>query len=197
MKTGTEFTRTSPSIPIAVATVRTVLSAILSSMVVLNAPGTAASQAIVAASPDVTIDLGASVIVADQDLAVDDPVGIVVLENLGALPDASEMIALGLDVNGGRFVAFETTTVRTDGVEARRGDVVLYDGATYSIEFDASAAADLDAVRVPEPGWVGLLGAGCALLFGFDGRRLSRHHPATATWKSRRGLREKNRTERG
>ena len=151
MKTGTEFTRTSPSIPIAVATVLSVLFAIA----VLGGPATAIAQAIVAASPDVTIDLGASVIVADEDVALDDQLGTVVLENLGALPDASEVIALGLDVNGDRFVAFETTTALTGGVVARPGDVIRYDGAVYSIEFDASAAglpdgAMTDATRGPD-----------------------------------------------
>jgi len=88
----------------------------------------------------VTIDLGASVIAADEDVAVDNQLGLVVLENLGALPDASEVIALGLDVNGDRFIAFETTTALSGGVVARPGDVIRYDGAAYSIEFDASAA---------------------------------------------------------
>ncbi len=299
MKTGTEFTRTSPSIPIAVATVLSVLFAIA----VLGGPATAIAQAIVAASPDVTIDLGARVIVADEDVALDDQLGTVVLENLGALPDASDVIALGLDVNGDRFVAFETTTALTGGVVARPGDVVRYDGAVYSIEFDASAAglpdgamtdatslsanglllsfdttvdlggglvvadedlvdwngssfglvldgsaagidsaldvdaaqdlgggqllisfdtsgqiaglvfddedvlrfdganwslefdasaassawaaADLDAVMVPEPGWMALLGAGCALLFGLDCRRRSGSHDDDLVKRSR------------
>jgi hypothetical protein len=98
------------------------------------------AQEIVSASPDVTIDLGASVIVADEDVAVDNQLGIVVLENLGALPAASEVIALGLDSNGDRFIAFDTTTSLAGGVVARPGDVIRYDGASYSTEFDASAA---------------------------------------------------------
>ena len=67
MKTGTEFTRTSPSIPIAVATVFPVVSAIFSVFVVLSASGTALAQEVVSASPDVMIDLGASVIAADEE----------------------------------------------------------------------------------------------------------------------------------
>ena len=98
------------------------------------------AQEVVSASPDVTIDLGASIVTADEDVAVDNQLGIVVLENLGALPDASEVIALGLDVNGDRFIAFETTTALSGGVVARPGDVIRYDGAAYSIEFDAFAA---------------------------------------------------------
>jgi hypothetical protein len=117
----------------------------------------AAAQEIVSASPDVTIDLGAGVIAADQDVAVDNQLGIVLLENLGTLPVASDVIALGLAANGDRLIAFDTTTSLTGGVIARKGDVVRYDGANYSIEFDASAAgvpgsAATDAVSLSPGG---------------------------------------------
>jgi hypothetical protein len=98
------------------------------------------AQEVVSASPDVTIDLGASVIAADEDVAIDNQLGIVMLEDLGAVPDASDVIALGLDVNGNRLIAFDITTPLAGGVIARPGDVIRYDGASYSIEFDASAA---------------------------------------------------------
>jgi hypothetical protein len=122
------------------------LAMIFSSIVALSTPRAAIAQEIVSASPDVTIELGASAIVADEDVGVDNQLGIVVIENLGALPDASDVIALGLDVNGDRFIAFETTTALSNGVIARPGDVVRYDGAAYSIEFDASAAGLPDGV---------------------------------------------------
>lgn len=98
------------------------------------------AQEVIAASPDITIDLGAGVIAADEDVALDNQLGIVMLENLGTLPDASDVIALGFDVNGDRFIAFDTTTTLAGGVVARPGDVVRYDGTAYSIEFDALAA---------------------------------------------------------
>ena len=100
----------------------------------------AVAQEVVSASPDITIDLGASVIAADEDVALDNQLGLVMLENLGVLPDASDVIALGLDVNGDRLLAFETTTALAGGVVARPGDVIRYDGAAYSIAFDAAAA---------------------------------------------------------
>ena len=100
----------------------------------------ATAQEVVSASPDITIDLGASVITSDEDVAVDNQLGIVILESLGTLPDASDVIALGLDVNGDRLIAFDTTTLLLGNVVARPGDVIRYDGASYSIEFDASAA---------------------------------------------------------
>jgi hypothetical protein len=98
------------------------------------------AQEIISASPDVTINLGASVITSDEDVAVDNQLGIVVLESLGVLPDASDVIALGFDVNGDRLIAFDTTTLLLGNVVARPGDVVRYDGGSYSIEFDAAAA---------------------------------------------------------
>jgi hypothetical protein len=98
------------------------------------------AQEVVSASPDVTIDLGASVIAADEDVAIDNQLGIVMLEDLGALPDASDVVALGLAVNGDRLFSVDTTTALSGGVVARPGDVVRYDGAAYSIEFDALAA---------------------------------------------------------
>jgi hypothetical protein len=111
---------------------------ILAGLLLSAIPATA--QQIIAASSDITIDLGASVVTADEDVAVDTQLGIVMLENLGVLPDASDVIALGLDVDGDRFIAFDTTTALAGGVVARPGDVVRYDGAAYSIEFDAAAA---------------------------------------------------------
>jgi len=94
-KPAIESSRTDLSIWITV-------TAALSIIVALGAPRIAIAQEIVSASPDVTIDLGGSVITADEDAAVDNQLGIVVLEHLGALPDASEVIALGLDINGDR-----------------------------------------------------------------------------------------------
>jgi len=151
-KPGTEFIRPNPSIWITAATV-------FSAALALSTPGNAIAQELVSASPDVTIDLGASVITADKDVAVDNQLGIVVLENLGAIPDASDVIALGLDLNGDRFIAFETTTALSSGVVARPGDVVRYDGAAYTIEFDASAAgvpssASTDATSLSASGFL-------------------------------------------
>lgn len=100
----------------------------------------AMAQEIVSASPDVTIDVGASVVAADQDVVVDNQLGVVTLENLGVLPDASEVTALGLTLNGDRLIAFDTTTELAGGFIARPGDVIRYDGASYTTEFDASAA---------------------------------------------------------
>lgn len=107
-------------------------------LLLLAIPATA--QEVISASPDITIDLGASVIAADEDVVLDNQLGVVTLENLGDLPDASDVIALALDGNGDRFISFDTTTLLSGGVVARPGDVVRYDGAAYSIEFDVLSA---------------------------------------------------------
>jgi hypothetical protein len=124
----------------AIAEITPALCIAFSIMTALGVPGTTVAQEIVSASPDVTIDLGSGVVAADHDVAVDNQQGIVVIENLGALPQASDVIALGLDANGDRFIAFETTTALPGGLTARPGDIIRYDGISYSTEFDASAA---------------------------------------------------------
>jgi hypothetical protein len=137
MKAVTRFSLMSRMFQISVVTAASVVIFIMSGP---GTPRTALAQEIVSTSPDITIDLGASVIAADEDVAVDNQLGVVIIENLGSLSDASDVTALGLDVNGDRFIAFETTTALSGGVVARPGDVIRYDGAAYSIEFDASAA---------------------------------------------------------
>jgi hypothetical protein len=110
---------------------------ILISILLSAAP--AVAQQIVSASPDITIDLGTTVTAADEDVAVDNQLGVVVLENLGGLPAEIDVIALGLDLGGDRLFSVDTTTALEPGVVARPGDVVRYDGISYSIEFDAGA----------------------------------------------------------
>lgn len=102
--------------------------------------GVASAQEIVSASPDITIALGAGVVTTDEDVAVDNQLGIVVLENLGTLPVSADVIGIGVDLNGDRLFTVDTTVDLGGGVIARPGDVVRYDGASHSIEFDASAA---------------------------------------------------------
>lgn len=97
------------------------------------------AQDVISASPDVTLDLGASVIAADEDVAVDNQLGIVMLEDLGVMPSSSDVVALGLAVGGDRLFSVDTTIALSGGIVARPGDVVRYDGAAYSIEFDALA----------------------------------------------------------
>jgi len=113
----------------------------LAALVLLGATGAFAAD-VVTGSPDITIEIGSTTtaVTADEDAAVDNQAGVVVLENLGPLSDEMEVIGLGLAANGDRLIAFETTVSLAGGVVARPGDIVRYDGASYSVEFDANAA---------------------------------------------------------
>jgi hypothetical protein len=103
------------------------------------APRSALAQAVVSGSPDITIGLdGGTVVTSDEDVAVDNS-SFVLLENLGALPEASDVIALGGNASGDRLIALDITSSLPGGIIASPGDVIRYDGANYSIEFDASA----------------------------------------------------------
>ena len=96
------------------------------------------AQPVVSASPDIQIELGAGLLANDHDVVLDNQLGIVVLEDLGVLPGASDVIAYGLNTLGDRLLAFDITTLLPGGLVARPGDVVRYDGVNYSIEFDAA-----------------------------------------------------------
>jgi hypothetical protein len=118
----------------------------------------ARAQSVVSLSPDVTIALGSGpLVVADEDVAVDNQLGVVVVEGLGSLPENADVTAFGMDSARGRLLAFDTTVMLPGGVVAGRGDVVRYDGATYGIAFDASAegipaSAMTDAVSIAPDG---------------------------------------------
>ena len=77
------------------------------------------------------------------------------------------------------MMSFDTTGT-IGGIFFDDEDVVRFDGATWSLEFDASAAdadwasADLDAVMVPEPDGSILLFAGLGLLLYLAGSQRQR-----------------------
>lgn len=119
----------------------------------VGTPGRA--QVLVSLSPDVTVDLdeAGGGTFADEDVAIDDLVGTVVAEDLGSLPAGVAVSAFELLGDGDRLFCVDTTVELPGPLYAQQGDVVRYDGATYTIEFDASAngvssAAQCDAVTV-------------------------------------------------
>jgi hypothetical protein len=114
---------------------RSLLPCLLGLLSLLLSP--TASLAGVSAAPDITADLS-GVIVTDDQVAIDDQAGGIVLENLGDLPVSVEVDAY--HSLGGGAVLFSLDTAATlGGVPARAEDVVRFDGADYSIEFDGSA----------------------------------------------------------
>jgi hypothetical protein len=76
------------------------------------------------------------------------------------------------DVGGGAFLMSFDTTGMVSGIVFDDEDVMRFDGANWTMEFDASTAnpawsrADLDAVMMPEPAFGSLLLLGAAGLTG-------------------------------
>ena len=91
-------------------------------------------------TPDVTVTLDSQTI-DDEDVAADDVLGGTITPvALGALPEASDVSAYHAFGPGQFLLTFDTAVDLPGGVFAEAADVVRYDGATYSIEFDASSA---------------------------------------------------------
>lgn len=127
------------SLPTAVARPIASVVALATGFLMMALP--ALTQEIVSASPDVTIEIGGGgTVVSDEDVALDNQLGIVLIEDLGSIPGSTDVIAMGLDLSGARLIAVDVTTSLAGGVVARPGDVVRYDGLAYSIVFDADAA---------------------------------------------------------
>jgi hypothetical protein len=117
----------------------------------------------VSASPDVTVEL-VSTTFEDEDVAVDNLLGIVVPTALGTLPTSADLTAYHLFDGGAQLFSLDTTALLTGPLTVEPGDVVRYDGAIYTVEFDASANALPNGVGVDAVTEVG----GTDLLLSFD-----------------------------
>jgi hypothetical protein len=127
---------------------------------------------------DTTVDLGGGLIASDEDL---------VRWNGSAYSMAFDGSVLGLpsaldidaaqDLGAGAFLMSFDTSGTISSVDFDDEDVLRFDGATWSMEFDASAAdpdwasADLDAMMVPEPAFAWLLLFGVGALGALTSRR--------------------------
>lgn len=90
--------------------------------------------------PDITVSLG-GVTVNHDNVAEDDLAGGVSLVDIGAIPAGTAITAYDdLDNSGGQLLSFAVPVTLPGGLTARTGDVVLYDGSTYTLAFDATAA---------------------------------------------------------
>jgi hypothetical protein len=100
-------------------------------------------------APDVTVELSGTT-VADEKVADDDLMGTVGLANLGNLPVSVEVDAY-TSVQGESLFSLDTTAALPGAVTIVPADIVRYDGASYTIEFDAIGngipdSANVDAV---------------------------------------------------
>lgn len=114
-------------------------------------------------SPDITVLIGSNTI-DDQDVVKDDfTAGPFAIADLGAIPASAEVTAYHLASNGDRLFALDTTA-DLGGFTALRGDVLRYDGVTYTVEFD-SAGNGIPAGTITDAVSVSLAGL---LLLSFD-----------------------------
>ncbi|MBK7951792.1 MAG: right-handed parallel beta-helix repeat-containing protein [Deltaproteobacteria bacterium] len=95
-----------------------------------------------------TIPLGAgNVVVRDDQVAVDNQLGVVALESIGVIAQNADVIGYGQGPGAERLLSFDTAVSLTAGVVARPGDVVSWNGASHSIVFSAAAAGLPPGVR--------------------------------------------------
>ena len=114
-------------------------------------------------SPDITVVLGGTTLNHNQ-VAEDNLAGGVTLVNVGAIPSTAIITAYDRLPNGDQLLAFDTTVTLPGGLTVRPGDVVRFNGTTYTLEFDA-AANGIPAGAITDA--VGEIGPG-DLLLSFD-----------------------------
>ena len=128
-------------------------------------PLAASAQAVVSASPDVTIALGpGDVVTSDEAVAADNQLGIVALQGLGAIPSSADVTGYA-DAGGGTFYfSLDTTVSLPSGVVARPADVVSWNGASHALVFDSALHGIPSGVQVDAIGVTATNG----LLLSFD-----------------------------
>lgn len=109
----------------------------------------------VRASPDVAVDLSTTFL-DREEVGVDDLAGSVTPIVFSGIPDGANLTAYTLDGTE-HLLSLDTAVSLPGGVFAEPGDVVRWDGGSYSIEFDASAegfpaGASVDAVSLDADG---------------------------------------------
>ena len=97
-----------------------------------------AQYASVDVSPDITLNLGGSVM-ADEDVGQDDLKGNLSPVSLGALPDNVDVTGFHRMANGDVLFSVDITTQLSGSVVARPYDVVHFDGIEYSLWLDGAS----------------------------------------------------------
>ncbi len=84
-----------------------------------------------------------------EDVVSDDVMsGTITPVALGPLANSSDVTAYHVLANGDRLLAIDVTVSLPGGVTAKTGDVVRYDGANYTIEFDAASESIPSGVKI-------------------------------------------------
>jgi hypothetical protein len=89
-------------------------------------------------APDITVSLGGAAI-SPAGVAEDDFAGNVAPLDVGNLPSGAHVDAYHLEPGGDQLLSFDTTVSLPGSVVAGPADVVRFDGAAYTIAFDAAA----------------------------------------------------------
>ena len=112
--------------------------------------------------PDITVRLN-GVTLSPQEVTVDDLTGNFTRVSLGALPPGVRISAFRKLNSGSQLLSFDTTVDLGDLI-ARAGDVVEFDGAHYTMVFDAAAEGVPDGAIVSSV----TLANGASLVLSFD-----------------------------
>jgi len=89
-------------------------------------------------SPDVTIVLDGTT-VDHNEVAEDDLAGVVTLVNIGGIPLNAIVTAYDQLGGGDQLLAFDIDIVLPGGLFARSGDIVRFDGSTFTLLFSSAA----------------------------------------------------------
>ncbi|MBI1818536.1 MAG: hypothetical protein HYR72_26425 [Deltaproteobacteria bacterium] len=89
-------------------------------------------------TPDITVVLG-GITVTPQNIAEDNLAGAVTLVTAGTYPNGTDIIAYDHLATGDQLLTFDTDLTLPGGLTVRPGDVVRFNGITYTLEFDATA----------------------------------------------------------
>ncbi len=132
------------------------LKTVVVMLMLLFATSAQAQFASVDVSPDITLELGA-LTVADEDVGEDNLVGTVTQIALGSIPANADVTLFHRLDNGDRLFGLDITVELPGSVIATPTDVIRYNGASYSLEFDGSAegvpaGARLDALSADGSG---------------------------------------------
>jgi hypothetical protein len=128
--------------------------------------GQASAVDTVYTSPDITVELdqAGGGTFFDEDVAADDLAGTVLFANLGILAVADEVVGYELLPGGDQLLCFDEAVGLSATFFPRPGDVIRYDGTSYTLEFDATATGVPDGVVCDAV----TLDPGGSLLISFD-----------------------------